>query len=141
MNDVGFRALRFDLDGASGVEGNGFLLSRGRLAMVDEDAAVRQSILLLLATRPGERVMRPRYGCDLARILFWPNDDATAGMAQHYVRRALEAWVPKIQVLALDARRDEDEPGILRITLDYRVRATQHRHNLSLGVSLEGAAP
>jgi hypothetical protein len=62
-------------------------------------------------------------------------------MAQHYVRRALEAWVPKIQVLALDARRDEDEPGILRITLDYRVRASQHRQTLSLGVSLEGVAP
>ena len=56
--------------------------------------AVRQSILLLLSTRPGERVMRPDNGCDLYRLAFAPSDDMTAGLAIHYVRQAVERWEP-----------------------------------------------
>ena len=55
--------------------------ARGRLAMVEGNAAVRQAIQMLLSTAPGERVMRPGYGCDLQRLVFAPNDDTTAGLA------------------------------------------------------------
>ena len=70
------------------------------------EASVRQAILLLLSTRPGERVMRPTYGCDLHRLVFSPNDDTTAGLAIHYVRQALERWEPRIEVIRLDAGRE-----------------------------------
>ena len=46
----------------------------GRPALVDGHASVRQALLILLSTNPGERVMRPRYGCDLHRLLVAPND-------------------------------------------------------------------
>ncbi len=59
----------------------------GRVATVSGDASVRQSLMLLLATLPGERVMRPDYGCPLHRIVFAPNDATTAGLAIHYVGR------------------------------------------------------
>ena len=59
------------------------------LATVEGDDAVRQAILLLLTTRPGERVMRRTYGSLLHRLVFAPNDDTTAGLAIHYVRQAL----------------------------------------------------
>ena len=61
----------------------------GAPELVDGVEAVRQAVLLLLSTRPGERVMRPDYGCDLHRVLFAPNDDTTAGLAIHYVRAAV----------------------------------------------------
>jgi uncharacterized protein len=111
--------------------------SGGDLEMVEDDAAVSQAILLLVTTRPGERVMRPEFGCDLQRLVFSPNDDTTAGLAIHYVRRAIETWEPRVDVLRLDAMRDADASR-LEITLEYRVRATQRRDRLAIRLSLDG---
>ena len=57
----------------------------GRLAMVHGDESIRQAIILLLGTTPGERLMRPDYGSHLHRLLFAANDQTTAGLAIHYV--------------------------------------------------------
>lgn len=97
--------------------------ARGGVAMVSGVAAVRQSILILLSTRPGERVMRPRYGCDLYRLVFSINDATTAGLAIHYVRQALLRWEPRIDILELDASPSATEPGRLNVVLEYRVRS------------------
>jgi phage baseplate assembly protein W len=102
------------------------------------DASIRQAILMLLSTTPGERVMRPTYGCHLRRLVFSPNDDTTAGLAIHYVRTALDTWEPRIDILSLDAHRHPDAAEILEIVLEYRVRET-HRHDvLTYTVSLTG---
>jgi uncharacterized protein len=127
-----YRAIRFAQEDPQGLR-----LVQGDLEMVEDDQALRQAILLLIATRPGERVMRPGYGCDLHRLVFSPNDDTTAGLAVHYVRRALQVWEPRIEILALDAMRDTDV-SVLRIDLAYRGRATQRRGRLDLRFSLEG---
>ena len=96
----------------------------GGLQLVRGDQAIRQSIMLLLTTGPGERVMRPDYGCPLHRLMFWPNDATTAGLAIHYVRQAIRLFEPRIQVIRLDAGADANDPGLLLITLEYRVRET-----------------
>ena len=111
---------------------------RGGIDMVEGDDAVRQSILLLLSTRPGERVMRPEYGCDLYRLMFAPNDDTTAGLAIHYVRRALERWEPRIAIQRLDAGANLQRPELLDIVLEYRVRATQRTDQLEATLDLTG---
>lgn len=112
----------------------------GRIAMVDGDESIRQAILMLVATSPGERVMRPDYGCLLHRVIFSPNDDTTAGLAIHYVRSAIEQWEPRIEIVALDATRDPDGEGRLDVLLEYRVRATQNVQSLRLPVRLSGEA-
>ncbi len=114
------------------------LNARGGVAMVSGRESVRQAILLLVSTTPGERVMRPDYGCLLKRLVFSPNDDTTAGLAIHYVRRALEQWEPRIDIVRLDANRDEQYPGYLHVSLEYRVRATQQQDQLSFSFSLAG---
>ncbi len=106
--------------------------------MVEEEASVRQAILLLLSTSPGERVMRPEYGCELRKLIFSPNDDTTAGLAIHYVRRALELWEPRIEIVHLDAGRSEEDPTRLTVSLEYRVRATQSLQDASFSVNLAG---
>jgi uncharacterized protein len=106
--------------------------------MVEGAEVVRQAIYLLLRTRPGERVMRPEYGCDLHQLLFSSNDDTTAGLAIHYVRRALDLWEPRIDVLRLDANRSPEQPESLLIELDYRVRSTQQSDALTLSINLNG---
>jgi len=147
-----FRAWKFDLSSSEegekrrttlldeASEAGLSLSSSGGVAMVAEEESVKQAILLLLATRPGERVMRPEYGSNLHRLLFSPNDDTTAGLARHYVQRALEQWEPRIRILSLDATRVDADPGRLNISLQYRVRATQRTEQLTFPVDLSGEA-
>jgi phage baseplate assembly protein W len=110
----------------------------GRIEMVDDDEAIRQSILMLLATSPGERVMRPDYGCLLRRVIFSPNDDTTAGLAIHYVRSAIDRWEPRIEILRVDAFADGQDGSQLQVVLDYRVRSTQAMRSLHVPIPLSG---
>lgn len=110
----------------------------GGVDMVNEGDSVRQSILLLLSTIPGERVMRPDYGCELHRLVFSPNDNTTSGLAIHYVRQALDRWEPRAQVMHLDAGPDPQYPERLQIMLEYRLRRTQHTDELAFSINLVG---
>jgi len=109
----------------------------GRLATVTDAASVRQALLLLLSTRPGERVNRPAYGCHLFRLAFAPADDTTAGLAIHYVSRAVEQWERRVDVLAVEADRSAEEPWLLEVRLRYRVRATQDDDELTVAVPVD----
>jgi phage baseplate assembly protein W len=113
----------------------------GRLRGVQMEDSVRQAIYLLLTTAPGERLMRPDYGCDLYQLAFSPNDDTTAGLAIHYVKRALDRFEPRVTVVRLDAGRDPDDPARLLVTLEYRVKATQQLGRVTISMSLTGEQP
>jgi phage baseplate assembly protein W len=142
MSGPRYRAWRFvnpEFDNAA--KGAGLRVSnRGGIEMVEGASSVRQAILMLLATRPGERVMRPNYGCHLYRLVFSPNDDTTAGLAIHYVRQAIDRWEPRIEVIHLDATRSKDKSmsGLLEISLEYRVRATLQTNRLAYAFDLTG---
>lgn len=118
--------------------GAGLVVSlRGGVSMLDGEASIKQSLLLLLSTAPGERVMVPTYGCPLHRLAFSPNDDTTAGIAIHYVRRAVEEWEPRVEILHLDAGRDpQGPPDRLTIYLEYRVVANRRSDSLAFDLSL-----
>jgi Bacteriophage baseplate protein W len=113
----------------------------GGLAMVQLEDSIRQAIYLLVTTIPGERVMRPDYGCDLYQLVFAPNDNTTAGLAIHYVKRALDRFEPRVDVVRIDAGENPDDPGQLDITLEYRVRATQQPGRVTVSMSLTGEQP
>ncbi|HEY0050190.1 MAG TPA: GPW/gp25 family protein [Pyrinomonadaceae bacterium] len=110
----------------------------GGIEMVAERDSVRQAILLLLSTIPGERVMRPDYGCDLYRLIFSPNDDTTAGLAIHYVKQAIERWEPRAKIEFLDAFPNREDRARLDISLEYRLITTQALDALSFSVNLAG---
>jgi uncharacterized protein len=110
----------------------------GGLGVVEGADAVRQALLLLLTTRPGERVMRPTYGCDLHTLVFAPSDGTTEGLAIHYVRSAIERWEPRVEIVRLDAMSAAEEPGRLDVLLEYRARATQWTDHLEFSLSLTG---
>ena len=143
------RAVRFDLPFDLGGEGQlsaaGLRLTpSGGLALLQGNEAIRQSIMILLSTRPGERVMRPDYGCPLHRLAFEPNDAATAGLAIHYIRAALSRWEPRIEILSLAAAPDaagDAEQGRLVIQLNYRVRATSEVVEMQIDLDLQGSGP
>jgi phage baseplate assembly protein W len=144
MSGKPFRALRFTGAGLGErtVGGGAGLVvtATGALATVDGDESIRQALLLLLCTTPGERLMRPEYGCHLNRLVFAPNDHTTAGLAIHYVRRAIARWEPRVEIVDLDAEADPLRPSQLNIQLRYRVRASLTVAALELPVSLVSAA-
>jgi Bacteriophage baseplate protein W len=136
---LAWRFVHPDLVTSQAIASAGLQVSpQGRIETVEGDDSVRQAIQLLLSTSPGERVMRPAYGCHLRRLVFSPNDDTTAGLAIHYVRQALERWEPRVDVLALDATRDPESPERLDISLHYRVRATNRTGLLAYPIELTG---
>jgi phage baseplate assembly protein W len=122
-------------DGRRGLRGSADLSPR----LVEGDAVVSQALMMMLGTTPGERVMRPDWGCPLHRLLFQPNDGATAGLAIHYVRQAIDRHEPRAEVLSIDAGADPSEPGQLNLTLTYRVRASGAQAELRFALDLHGA--
>ena len=138
MRHSRYRAWRFthpDFDAGDRDTGISTDLS-GSIAMAEDVASVRQSLQLLLTTRPGERVMRPGYGCQLHELAFAPNDDTTAGLAIYYVRQAIRRWEPRVEIVDLDANRDEGSPSRLNVLLEFLVRPHASRQQVRLSVDL-----
>jgi phage baseplate assembly protein W len=104
---------------------------QGQIASTpDGHASVRQSIWMILSTSPGERVMRPDFGCGLGDLVFGVNNAGTATAVASAVRQALAVWEPRIDVLDVNALPDPAAANVLRIEIDYQVRSTNSRFNL-----------
>ena len=131
------RAFRFLGAGFDAPVGGLATTATGGVAMVEGDESIRQAIILLLSTTPGERLMRPRYGSHLHRLVFAPNDDTTAGLAIHYVRQAIQRFEPRVEILDVDAGPDPLRPERLTIELRYRVRASLATGSLRYPVDLD----
>lgn len=110
----------------------------GRLVSLQGIDALRQSLRLLLLTRPGERAMRPDFGCPLHELCFEPNDATTAGLAIRMVADSVAQHVPNAEILALDAGPDPRNDAMLRILLHVRDRQSGETGEMSLDVDLTG---
>lgn len=111
--------------------------SDGDVRLVGGEADVEQAIRLVLSTAPGERVMRPEFGCGIQRYAFSTVDTTTLTMIGADVRDALTRWEPRIEVLAVDAEFAGRAVGELEIDVEYRVRRTESKHTFVYPFSLE----
>ncbi|MFI9585428.1 GPW/gp25 family protein [Streptomyces sp. NPDC052236] len=102
----------------------------GSIALVRGERELEESIRLVLATSPGERPMRPEFGCAVHDHVFAPADAGTAGQLAYEVRLALDRWEPRIEVAGIDVRFDAVEDGVLYIDISYTVRGTNDPRNL-----------
>ncbi len=112
----------------------------GRIRMNRLEDQVRQSVLIILQTAQGERVMRPDFGAGLHPLIFSPTTASTAALAVHEVKQALMRFEPRIEVLDVKATFDPKEEAILRIHIQYRVRRTDTTFNLVYPFYLERGA-
>ncbi|MBI4539745.1 MAG: GPW/gp25 family protein [Gemmatimonadetes bacterium] len=113
----------------------------GRLRLVGAERKIRESIWIILATAPGERVMRPDFGAGLPRDVFSPNDPRNRALIATRAREALIRHEPRIDVLDVRAEVDPDEDSRVLVQVDYRVRANNAVFNLVYPLYLtEGAA-
>jgi len=90
----------------------------GDLEYAEGAENVRQSIWLILDTEPGERIMRPTFGCGLRRYLMKPNSSATRAMMQRDVALALATWEPRIVLSSVSVEPGED-PALVRVHVSY----------------------
>jgi phage baseplate assembly protein W len=103
---------------------------RGRIALADGPDDVEQAIRIILATAPGERPMRPEFGCGVHQLVFERINGQTVGRMEREIRAALHRWEPRIEVEGIDFSTDGAPAGRLVIEITYRLRATNSTHNL-----------
>jgi phage baseplate assembly protein W len=102
----------------------------GAVALVDDDEDIHEAVELILGTAPGERPMRPQFGCAVHDYVFETVDAYTVGRLERAVRIALDRWEPRIEVLAVDVDVSQAGRGLLPIEITYRLRATNDVRNL-----------
>lgn len=102
----------------------------GLVATVAYEEDIRQSILIILETAPGERVMRPNFGCGIHELVFAPVDSTTLQRVRSTVEEALRRCEARIDVLAVNVDEAAATEGKLLVEIEYRVRKTNQLGNL-----------
>jgi phage baseplate assembly protein W len=109
----------------------------GQLRYPSLEESVRQSIQVILATRPGEQLMRPRFGAGLANFLHEPNTLTTRRRIRDLILESLERWEPRVVVRRVEVAEVPDEPSRLRVEIGYQLRRTGGFQQLGLSIELE----
>lgn len=112
-------------------------VQNGQISTSSGEELIRESIMIILGTAKGERVMRPDFGCGINELVFSPNNISTATLVAFYIKEALLKWEPRIDVENVSAILDIEEGNRLNINIDYRVRTTNTKRNLVYPFYLE----
>jgi phage baseplate assembly protein W len=110
----------------------------GELAWPGLAQSVRESIRIILSTRPGEQLMRPEFGGGLDRVLHEPNTITTRRRIRDLVQESLARWERRILVDAVEVWEVPDEPSHVRVEIAYRLARTGAPAALNVTVQLEG---
>ena len=103
---------------------------RGGIALARDETDIEQAIELILGTAPGERPMRPEFGCGVHDFVFDSIDATTVGRMELAIRDALDRWEPRVFVETVEFNLDEVADGRLIIDIGYRIRVTNTLRNL-----------
>lgn len=107
-----------------------FNKAAGAVRMTSDAEDIKKSLEILLSTRLGERIMRPKYGCNLEDLLFNPLNRTLKTYVTELINNAILYYEPRIDVEKTDITQGDELKGELLIKLDYRIRATNARKNL-----------
>ena len=110
----------------------------GSIALSSEDQDLQRAIRLILATAPGERPMRPQFGCGIHDYVFAPADATTAGRIAVEVKRSLKFWEPRIDVKSVDVTVDQFSRNTLYINIAYEKKGSYDPRNLVFPFYLVG---
>jgi phage baseplate assembly protein W len=103
---------------------------RGGISLARGDRDVAEAIYIILGTAPGERRMRPEFGCRIHELIFAPMNSSTGSLMRHYVIEALNRWEPRIEVSEVRVYRHPQIDGAVLIEVDYVLLATNDERNL-----------
>ena len=102
----------------------------GSIALGSGPEDINASIRMVIITAPGERVMRPQFGCRIWELLFEPINANTLGLMSEAVRDAVSQWEPRVDLEDVNVEPDPENAARVTIDLRYRVKATNDRRNL-----------
>lgn len=99
------------------------------VALVEEEEDIRQSLIILLSTAKGERVMQPDFGANMEEFLFEPLSVSFATRMSDKIKRAILFYEPRIEIDDISYNQD-NENGLVEIRIDYTIIATNNRRNI-----------
>lgn len=102
----------------------------GRVGMSEMEQDIKESIWILLSTAPGERLMRPEFGCGIHDLVFSSMSTVTMGLFESRVREAINRWEARVDITKLEVFTKEPDKGKLEINLTCRIRDTNSQFNL-----------
>jgi len=102
----------------------------GEVVMSSDAQDIQESLTVILSTKLGERVMLPIFGCNLEDLLFENLDLTTKTLAIERINDAILYYEPRISVLSVSIDESREQEGVLLITVDYQIRATNSRMNM-----------
>lgn len=91
---------------------------------------VRQALFVILGTAPGERLMRPEFGCRIHDLMFAPNNDATASRARYFCEEAIYKFEPRVAQVTVSSSVSETDPNRLDLHVRYQLTGSSAAHNL-----------
>jgi len=118
-----------------------FSAGGGSVLTVSGVEDIEQSLALLLSTRRGERVMQDTYGCELSEFLFAEISTGLMGQVSDLIGDAILNHEPRILLNGVDVSDERSGDGVLLISIDYTVRATNSRYNMVYPFYLNEATP
>lgn len=104
--------------------------SRGGISLVTGADDIDQAIQIILETMPGERVMRPQFGCRVWELVFAPDNASTRALLVYYVEQALAFWEPRIAVERVDIESQEQSGGALQVHIHYTIKDTHDTRSI-----------
>ena len=107
-----------------------FLESSEGLDMSHDERDIAESLFILLSTTPGERVMNPKYGCDLQRMVYANISKSSKTLIKDMITTAILYFEPRIEVIAIDIEDKGQLEGKLEINILYEIKGTNSRRNM-----------
>lgn len=102
----------------------------GETDISSDDENIRQSMMLILGTAPGERIKRPEFGCAIHDVLFEPNTTLTAAKIEYEIKKSLTEFEPRVSDIEVKAKPDDQEMSRMNVTISYTIRKTNTKANL-----------
>ena len=111
---------------------------RGEIALAGGEQDIEQAIGIILETKPGERVMRPEFGCRAHELLFEPRDVVLQTLMQRYVQQALEMWEPRILLQSVNVFFDSGADGSVFVEINYIIKESHDERSIVYPFFLAG---
>jgi len=110
--------------------------ANGTLRYPDLEESVRQSIRIILLTRPGEQLMRPEFGVGLDRFLHEPNILVTRRRIRDSIMKGLDVWESRILLDRIEVWESTEEPDEVRVEIAYRLKRTGSKASMTVNLKL-----
>lgn len=103
---------------------------QGGVDMVEDDQDIHESLMIILSTVPGERIMQPEFGCDIKMHVFDELNESVITELRDAIERAILFYEPRVTVNQISMVISTEQDGRLDIRIDYTIRGTNTRSNM-----------